>query len=179
MPDKVYWIGDGGDNKSVCIKRNLYVKGDEIPADDVEQELLDAWLKQGLIAVGDSAAPVVIIDSDAVKGLKTEIVSLKRDLERIPGLEREVSELKKAAEKTKGGAKAKASKAKDARIKELETEKAHADEAWTIKVKELEKSLTDLDLDNQEKAALIDKLKSDLEVATKPDDSGAGPGGSK
>lgn len=175
MPDKVYWIGDNGDNKSVCISRKIYVKGDEIPADDVTQEQLDEWQKSGLIAVGDSAAPVVIIDTDAVKNLKTEIESLKRDVDRIPGLEREVSDLKKSAEKAKGGAKAKASKAKDAHIKELETDVADRD-----------KKLTALDLDNQEKAALIDKqikeiegLKSDLETATKPDDSGAGPGGAK
>jgi len=176
MSDKTYWIGDDRDNKSVCIKRGLYVKGDEIPAEDVAQELLDEWKKKGLIAVGDQAAPVVIIDTQAVTNLKIEIASLKRDVDRIPGLEREVSDLQKAAEKSKGGSKAKAAKAKDARIKELET-------------------------DNQEKAALIDKqideikgLKSDLEEATapdkggdgadddktdKPDDSGAGPGGSE
>ena len=183
MPDKVYWIGDDGDNKSVCIKRALYVKGDEIPADGVLQEQLDEWQKSGLIAVGDSAAPVVIIDTDAVKNLKIEIVSLKRDLERIPGLEREITDLKKAAEKAKGGTKAKVvkdlkaeAKVKDDRIKSLEDEIAVLD---TDIIKGLKASVTALDLDNQEKAALIDKLKSDLEGAAKPDDSGAGPGGSE
>ena len=138
MSDKTYWVGDDRDNKSVCIKREIYVKGDEIPTEGVTRNLLDEWKKKGLIAVGDSAAPVVIIDTDAVKNLKTEISSLKRDLERIPGLEREVSDLKKALEKAKGGAKAKVVKAKDERIKELEDEKAHDDEAWSIKIKELE-----------------------------------------
>ena len=158
MSDRTYWVGDDGDNKSVCIKREIYVKGDEIPADDVAKELLDEWRKDGLIAVGDTAAPVVIIDTVAVKNLKTEIASLKRDVDRIPGLEREISDLKKAAEKAKGGTKAKAvkelideAKVKDERIKELEAEKVHAD----VKIKKLEASVTALDLDNQEKAALI------------------------
>ncbi len=90
MADKVYWIGDNRDNKAVCINREVYVKGDEIPTECVAKELLDEWQKQGLIAVGDKAAPVIIIDTDAVKNLKVEIASLKRELDRIPGLEREV-----------------------------------------------------------------------------------------
>ena len=192
MADNVYWVGDNHDNKSVCIKRVIYVKGDKIPAEDVAQKLLDEWKKNGLIAVGDKAAPVVIIDTDAVKNLKTEIAVLKRDLERIPGLEREITDLKKAAEKAKGGTKAKASKAKDAHIKELEENAIKQSE----RIKQLEGSSSDrikeLELDVQEKAALIDKLNVDLEEATapdkggdgadendKPDDSGAGPGGSK
>ena len=153
MSDKTYWVGDDGDYKSVCIKRAIYVKGDEIPAEDVAQEQLDKWKKNGLIAVGEKSAPVVIIDTQAVTGLKTEIASLKRDLDRIPGLEREVSDLKAAAEKAKTGVKARASKAKDDRIKELET-------------------------DNQEKAAIIDKFNADLDEATAPgkDASKDGPG---
>ena len=185
MADNTYWVGDDGDNKSVCIKRKIYVKGDEIPAEDVSQELLDEWKEKGLIAVGDSAAPVVIIDTDAVKNLKTEISALKRDLECIPGLEREVKDLKIAAEKAKGGSKAKASKAKDAHIKELEENAVNQSE----RIKKLEGNSSDrikeLELDVQEKAALIDKLNADLEEATAPDKSGdgsdkddnAGPGG--
>ncbi len=179
MSDKTYWVGDNRDNKSVCIKRKIYVKGDEIPSDDVEQERLDEWQKKGLIAVGAESAPVVIIDTDAVKNLKTEIAALKRDVDRIPGFEREIKELQQAAEKAKGGSKAKASKVKDARIKELEDEKARADEACTIMVKELKDSVATLKLDNQEKAALIDKLNDDLETATAPSEDGAGPGGDK
>lgn len=178
MSDKVYWIGDDGDNKSVSIAREIYVKGNEIPVAGVAQELLDEWKRKGLIAVGDSAAPVVIIDSDAVNGLKTEIEVLKRDVDRIPGLEREISDLKKAAGKSKGGSKAKALKAKDDHIKDLEDNAI----AQSDRIKTLE-------LDNQEKAALIDKLNADLETATAPDDdtgsaddtgatddAGAGPG---
>ena len=172
MADKTYWVGDDRDNKSVCIKRKVYGKGDEIPDKDVEQEQLDKWKKRGLIAVGDKAAPVVIIDTQAVMNLKTEISSLKRDLDRIPGLEREIKDLDRAAEKAKGGTKAKA-------VKDLKAE---------AKVKD--DRIAELELDNQEKAALIDKLNTDLEEATAPDkggdspnetdkldDSGAGPGG--
>ena len=192
MAGKTYWVGDDRDNRSVHIKRKIYVKGDEIPAADVAQELLDDWKKKGLIAVGDEAAPVVIIDTQAVKNLKTEIVVLKRDLDRIPGLEREIVDLKKSAEKAKAGAKAKASKVKDAHIKDLEENAIKQSE----RIKQLEGNDSDrikeLELDNQEKAALIDKLNVDLEAATapndtgsdddktdKPDDTGAGPGGSK
>ena len=180
MSDKTYWVGDDKDNKSVCISRVIYVKGDEIPTEDVAQERLDEWKKNGLIAVGDSAAPVVIIDSDAVKGLKTEIASLKRDLDRIPGLEREISDLKKSAEKAKGGAKAKSAKAKDEIIKELKENAINQSD----RIKKLEdigqertKKIDEIELDNQEKAALIDKLNADLKKATAPDDQGAGPGG--
>ena len=151
MPGKTYWVGDDRDNKSVCIKRELYVKGDEIPASDVEQELLDEWKEKGLIAVGNEAAPVVIIDTEAVKNLKTEIVSLTRDVDRIPGLEREVKDLKAAAEKAKTGAKAKV-------VKDLKAD---------AKVKD--DRIAELELDNQEKAALIDKLNADLDEATAPD----------
>ena len=178
MADKTYWVGDDKDNKSVGIKRKIYVKGDEIPAEDVAQELLDEWKKKGLIAVGEKSAPVVIIDTDAVKNLKIEIVSLKRDLERIPGLERTISDLEKAAEKAKGGSKAKASKAKDAHIKDLEENAI----AQSERINKLEGNSSDrikeLELDNQEKAALIDKLNADLETATEPNKGGAGPGGS-
>ena len=191
MADKTYWVGDDGDNKSVCIKRQIYIKGKEIPAEDVAPELLSEWKKKGLIAVGDSAAPVVIIDTQAVTNLKIEIASLKRDLDRIPGLEREVSDLKSAAEKAKSGSKAKASKVKDAHIKDLEENAVKQSE----RIKKLEFGgsgrIKELELDVQEKAALIDKLNVDLEEATapdkggdgddkndKPDDQGAGPGGS-
>ena len=179
---KVYWVGDDGDNRSVCVDRNVYVKGDEIPAEHVAQELLDEWQKKGLIAVGDKAAPVVIIDTQAVTNLKTEIDVLKRDLDRIPGLEREISELKASIEKAKSGTKAKASKAKDDHIKELESNAVKQSE----RIKELEdiglecsEKIAELELDNQEKAALIDKLNADLEALTKPADDiggGAGPG---
>ncbi len=186
MADKTYWVGDDRDNKSVCIKRKIYGKGDEIPVGGLEQEQLDKWKKKGLIAVGEKSAPVVIIDTQAVTNLKTEIASLKRDLERIPGLEREVSDLEKAAEKAKGGAKAKASKAKDAHIKELEENAI----AQSERIKQLEGNSSDrikeLELDVQEKAVLIDKLNIELEEATVPDKGGAGssdndnagPGGS-
>ena len=175
MADKTYWVGDDRDYKSVCIKRVIYVKGDEIPADDVAQELLDKWQKNGLIAVGDSAAPVVIVDTQAVTNLKTEIASLTRETDRIPGLEREVKDLKTAAEKAKGGSKAKAAKAKDDRIKELEENAVEGGDR-----------IEELELDVKEKAALIEKqgkeikdLKADLETATAPDKSGDGPGSSE
>ena len=177
MAGKTYWVGDDKDNKSVCIKRKIYAKGDEIPADGVDQEQLDKWKKKGLIAVGEKSAPVVIIDTQAVTNLKTEIASLKRDVERIPGLEREVTDLERAAEKAKGGSKAKAVKDlkaevvdKDNRIKVLEAEKAHADEAWAIKIK-------DLETDIQEKAALIEKLNGDKSGDGPDKDDSAGPGG--
>ena len=176
MADKTYWVGDDKDNKSVCIERKIYGKGDEIPVGGLEQEQLDKWKKKGLIAVGDSAAPVVIIDTQAVTNLKTEIASLKRDVDRIPGLEREISDLEKAAEKAKGGAKAKASKAKDAHIKELEENAVKQSE----RIKELEdigqervKRIKDL-----EEATAPDKGGDGDDKNDKPDDQGAGPGGS-
>ena len=189
MTDKVFWIGDDRDNKSVCINREVYVKGGEIPADDVAPELIAEWLEAGLIAVGAKAAPVVIVDTEVVKNLKTEIASLGRDVERIPGLERKIADLEKSAEKRKDGTKAKklkelegAVKVKDTHIKELEENAIKQ----SNRIKELEdigqeriKKITALDLDNQEKAALIDKLNIDLDEATKPDDEGAGPGGGK
>ena len=158
---KTYWIGDDGDNKAVLIDRKIYVRGDEIPISKVDKATVEAWEGAGLIS---NSATVVITqasaskDSAALKELQVKYAALKskgygsgKKADRIKELEADV-------------------KSKDERIAELEAEKAHADEAWSIKVK-------DLELDNQEKAALIDKLNADLDVATAPpSDTGAGPG---
>ena len=185
--DKVYWIGDDGDNKSALIARKVYVKGDEIPADDVPQERLDEWLEKGLIAVGDNAAPVIVKDTEGLKVLEAEVRDLKAKLDARAGLEREVTELKKLLVQAKSGKKADKAKEKDAYIKELEGNAVKQTERINEKIKSIHseaeaeslektKKIDALELDNQEKAALIDKLNVDLEAATAPD-TGAGPGG--
>lgn len=169
MADKVFWIGDDGDNKSVSINREIYVRGDDIPAEDVAPKLLDEWLEKGLISTGDNILPVVIKDTEAVKNLEIEIASLKRDLDRLPGLQREISELKKAADKAKSGTKVK-------RVKELEAQ-----------VKGLEDVNAGIETDVREKAALIEQqttriteLEAEVETLTAPggggsDDQTGGP----
>jgi prefoldin subunit 5 len=192
--EKTFWIGDDGDNKSVKIGKGLFGRGDEIPAGDVAPELLKEWGDKGLISVGAKAAPVVIQDTETIKALEAEIRVLKTDIDRLPGLQREVTELRAALEKAKTGKKA-------ARVKELEAnaiaqneristlEKIGQERLETIEklektAKENESAIDNLELDIQEKAALIDKLNNDIEALTKPDtiidsddDLGAGPGG--
>jgi len=176
-PKKVYWIGDNRGQKSALIGKRFYLPGDVIPVDEVEKSRLEDWKARGLVSGGAYSPPVIIKDTETINRLEAEVMrlrskleampalenqnrELKADVDRIPGLERDVSDLKRAAEKAKDGAKAK-------RVKELEAE-----------ISDLNAKITEIDLDNQEKAALIDKLNADLESATKPDDSGAGPGGS-
>lgn len=192
--DKTFWIGDDGDNKSVKIGKKIYGRGDSFPAVLVAPELLKEWADKGLISVGAKSAPVVIQDTETVKARDAEIRVLKADLDRLPGLQREVTELRDALEKAKSGKKA-------ARVKELEEnaiaqneristlEKIGQERSETIEdlrttASQNESAIDNLELDNQEKAALIDKLNNDIEALTKPDDevetdddSGAGPGG--
>lgn len=155
--DKVYWIGDDGDNKSVSIARKVYSRGDEIPAADVATDMLKKWEDQDLISVGEKRAPIVITNKDAVKNLEAEIRSLKADLDSLPALKRKNEELEAALEKAKSGKKADA-------VKNLEAAIAAKDE----EISDLSAKITALDLDVQEKAALIDKLNSEIEQMTKP-----------
>jgi prefoldin subunit 5 len=194
--EKTFWIGDDGDNKSVKIGKGLFGRGDEIPAGDVAPELLKEWGDKGLISVGAKAAPVVIQDTETIKALEAEIRVLKTDIDRLPGLQREVTELKAALEKAKTGKKAERVKTLEAKIVDLEKDALEYDVAIEDLKKaalENESAIDNLELDIQEKAALIEKqghriteLESDLEDATKPDpddvvitddESAAGPGG--
>lgn len=175
MGDKVFWIGDDGDFKCVKAGGKIIGRGKEIPAGTLSDERIEEFREKGLIAIGDKAAPVVIKDTETIKNLETEIVSLKRENDCLPGLHREIIGLKKSAEKAKGGAKAKQLREKDDHITELEANAIKQSE----RIKELEDDKAALELDNQEKAALIDKLNADLGSANELDTGGAGPGGSK
>lgn len=141
--EKTFWIGDDGDNKSVSINRKIYVRGDEIPANNVDQKILDDWHEKGLISRGEYAAPVVIKDTGAVQALEAEVRSLKNQVDSIPALQKKIKELEASQAKAKDGAKAK-------RVKELEAEN-----------EELKKDIA-------EKAALIDKQAADIEALTTP-----------
>ena len=76
---KAYWIGDDKDNKSVSIMRRIYVRGDEIPAKDIDKDVLDGWIADGLVSMGEKNAPIIIKDTDTIKTLEAEIKSLKAD----------------------------------------------------------------------------------------------------
>lgn len=156
--DKVFWIGDDGDNKSVLINRKVYARGEEIPAEDVPDDLLKEWQGQGLVSVGKNIAPIVVKDTESSKKYEAEIRSLKSDLDRLPGLEREIADLKKALKSSKSGKKADAVKALEADV-----------EAKDKEINDLGAKVTELDLDVQEKVALIDKLNADIEALTNPD----------
>lgn len=152
--EKTYWIGDNGDNKSVGIARKIYGRGAEIPAHEVSPELLEDWLKRGLISVGKKNAPIVIEDTEAVKNFEAEIRSLKARLDGMTALENENKKLRKALEKAKDGKKAE-------RLKELEE---------YVKTKDAENA--DLKIDIEEKAALIEKQGKEIEILTSPPDGG-------
>ena len=187
--EKVFWIGDDGDNKSVCIDKAIFGRGDAIPAEKVAPERLKKWESKGLISKGEKIAPVVIRDTETVKALEAEIRVLKADLDRLPGLQRDITELRDALEKAKSGKKA-------SRVKELETnaiaqneristlenigqERSETIDALEKTAKENESAIDNLELDIREKAALIAKQGKDIEDLTKPvdEDAGAGPGG--
>lgn len=169
MKKKTFWIGDDGDNKSVLITRKVYVRGQEIPSDDVDKKVLDGWLKRGLISEGDYHAPIVVKDAN-VEALEAKVKQLKTDLEKARS-GKKADNLKALEADTK---------AKDGHIKELEENAV----AQTARIKELEdrlegqvKEVADLKADQEEKAALIEKqageikqLTADLEAATKPGD---------
>jgi hypothetical protein len=149
--DKVFWIGDEGDNKSVLISRKVYERGQEIPAGNVPVALLEAWEAAGLISVGENRAPVVIKDTGTTKALEAEIRSLKTDLDSLPGLQKQNEELKAALEKAKSGKKAD-------KVKELE---GNLETAM--------KRADDLESDNKEKAARIAELEVQVEELTAPE----------
>ena len=165
------WIGDDGNNKAVCISKKIYSKGDEIPAEEVSEERRNKWLDNGLASDGDRNKVTVTKDSKAVKHLETEIKSLKAALDCVPGKDREIAELNRALEKVQKGAKA-------GKLKGLEAENADLKEnaiRQTEHIKNIEDGsqesrtrIEELELDNQEKVALIEKLNKGLEEATAP-----------
>jgi hypothetical protein len=163
--DKVFWIGDNGDNKSVNIARKIYGRGDEIPAGSVPDDMLKAWEADGLISIGSFNTPVVVDGQQTIKGLEAEVRDLKVKLDMMPGLQKENGKLKDALAKAKSG-------------KDSEAVKAAKDEAEKA-VKRAEIAEADV----EEKAALIEKQAAriaELEAPGSDADNagGAGPGGS-
>lgn len=192
--EKVYWIGDNKDEKSALIGKTFYLPGDVIPADEVESSRLENWKTKGLVSGGVYSPPVVIKDKETVKRLETEVKELKAKLDAMPalvnqnaelkaevakasGLKHEITETKAALEQARSGKKAEKLKALETHIKELEENAARGLSALEVRIKEIEDIGDALKLDNQEKAALIDKLNSDIEALTNPDSDAAGPGG--
>lgn len=148
---KTYWIGDDGDNKSVLIDRKVYTRGDEIPSDKVDKDVLKAWDSEGLISVGEKRVPILVTNKGQVQKLEAEIRDLNAKLDSLPGLEKQNEELKTALEKAKTGKKADAVKGLEDRVKELET-------------------------DNEKLTADLDAATAPDNSNKKPDDIGAGPG---
>ena len=175
---KVYvWIGDDGDNQSVCIGRKVYTKGKVIPAGDADPGVLAAWIKSGLVSE-DGQRIVSVVDTE----LHAEVKALKKDNANLKG----------SLDKARSGNKAKSVKALEADVDKA-VERAEAAEA---KVEECEKvgldrgaKIDELEADVEEKAALIEKhaeriteLEAEVEALTEPstgdgDTGGAGPGG--
>ena len=163
---KTYWIGDDGDNKSVCINRTVFGRGDAIPVEDVQPDTIKEWEGKGLISIGENVIPVVVRDTEAVKKLEEEIRILKGKLEPVPALIREKGDLEKALEKARSGKKADKLKEIGSRLKECEA----------VGLKRGE-SIDELEQDVQEKDALIKKQAEEIEGLEKQVDELTAPKG--
>ena len=188
--EKVFWIGDDGDNKSVCIDKTIFGRGDAIPAGDVTPERIKEWESKGLISRGDKIAPVVVRDTETVKALEAEIeklkadleslpklysaiVSLESDVESLPGLRREKKELQAALEKSKSGKKADKLKEMDERIKSKDKDLMECHNLTS----EIEQDVAEKDALIKKQIERINELEKDLDDATAPapvDGVGAG-----